>query len=178
MKRPIALAFTLMLLGTLCCAAQKKEKDQKLFEESSARMIQPQVKVFITPQVCDMQMLSTDREEYGPYQFEIKSLDQTTNAMLDNCKARALYRATMETGADALIEPLYNCYVLSSNDKIMCIELSGYPVKYVNFRKLGKDDLKEIDMISVVYPAANTSVQTDLNNNPAAANPATPAPSK
>lgn len=41
--------------------------------------------------------------------------------------------------------------MLEKDTKTMVIELSGFPVKYVNFRSLGKDDLREIEMIKAVY---------------------------
>ncbi|HUN20973.1 MAG TPA: hypothetical protein PLT34_06920, partial [Muribaculaceae bacterium] len=122
--------------------------------ESSARMLDPEVRVFITPQICDMEMLSEGREIFGPYRFEISSLGNTTNSELDNMKARALYRATVEAGADAVIEPLFNSYVVDKDSKTMVIELSGYPVKYSNFRPL---KASEIDIIRVVYPNRQAS---------------------
>ena len=38
---------------------------------------------------------------------------------------------------------------------MLIVELSGYPVKYTNFRPATK---AEIDMIGVVYPTTQTSV--------------------
>lgn len=67
------LLLTLLLAGSACVYAQKKEV--KIFEEATARRIEPQVHVFITPQVADLKMLSTEREQYGPYRFEMKSLE-------------------------------------------------------------------------------------------------------
>lgn len=149
MKRHVMLLLTLLLAGSACIYAQKKEV--KIFEEATARRIEPQVHVFITPQVADLKMLSTEREQYGPYRFEMKSLENTSLDDLNSWKIRALYRATLENNADAIIEPLFNCYVLEKDTKTMVIELSGFPVKYVNFRSLGKDDLREIEMIKAVY---------------------------
>lgn len=153
MKNKGVVLLLFMLLGGLCASAQK-QKDLKVFEESSARMLDPEVRMFITPQICDMQMLSEGRETFGPYRFEIKDLGSTTNADLDNMKARALYRAVLESGADAVIEPMYNSYVMDSDPKTMIVELSGYPVKYYNFRSLSPS---EIEMIRVVYPNKSAS---------------------
>lgn len=146
---------TILLLAlTSGVAIAQKKSDIKIFEESSARMLDPEVRVFITPQICDMELLSAGREIFGPYRFEIQSLNTTKNSDLDNMKARALYRATVEAGADAVIEPLFNSYVLDKDDKTLVVELSGYPVKYKNFRSLSPS---EIDMIRTVYPNRSAS---------------------
>ena len=146
---------TILLLAlTSGVAIAQKKSDIKIFEESSARMLDPEVRVFITPQICDMELLSAGREIFGPYRFEIQSLNTTKNSDLDNMKARALYRATVEAGADAVIEPLFNSYVLDKDDKTLVVELSGYPVKYKNFRSLSPS---EIYMIRTVYPNRSAS---------------------
>lgn len=155
MKKTI---LTTAMLAALCAPAafaQKKEANPKVWEEAQARKIVPEIRTFVTPQICDMQMLSKSRETYGPYYFEIKSIEQTFNFELWNYQNRALYRAIQESDADAIIEPLFNSYVLDKDTKTLVVELSGYPVKYVNFRPASKN---EVDMIGVIYPSAKTSV--------------------
>ncbi len=105
-----------------------------------------------------MQMLSKSRETFGPYYFEIKSIEQTFNFELWNYQNRALYRAVQESDADAIIEPLFNSYVYEKDSKTLVVELSGYPVRYTNFRPATKG---EVDMIGVVYPDVRTSVSID-----------------
>lgn len=153
------------MLAALCVPAafaQKKEANPKVWEEAQARKIVPEIRTFVTPQICDMQMISKSRETYGPYYFEIKSIEQTFNFELWNYQNRALYRAIQESDADAIIEPLFNSYVYDKDTKTLVVELSGYPVKYVNFRPASKS---EVDMIGIIYPTANTSVAIETGTD-------------
>lgn len=159
--RKFVLLFALLAVGAFSISAQKKDSNPKVWEEAQARKIVPEIRTFVTPQICDMQMISKARESYGPYYFEIKSIEQTFNSDLNNFQNRALYRAIQESDADAIIEPLFNSYVNEKDPKVLVVELSGYAVKYVNFRPATKS---EVDMIGVIYPQARTSVNIDTNS--------------
>lgn len=168
------LVLASALISMLVCPsvmAQKKDSNPKIWEEAQARKIVPEIRTFVTPQICDMTMLSTSRESFGPYYFEIKSIEQTFNYELTNFQSRALYRALQESDGDAIIEPLFNSYVYEKDSKILVVELSGFPVKYTNFRPASKD---QIDMIGVVYPDSKTSVSVNAvhGTNPDTAQPA------
>jgi len=154
MKKSVLVLSLFALAGTLMASAQKKESNPKMWEESQARKVVPEIRTFVTPQICDMQMLSNERQEYGPYYFPIKSVEDTFNFDLENYKSRAHYRAVQESDADAIIEPLFNCYVYENDVKTLVVELSGYPVKYVNFRPATDS---EVNMIGVIYPYSNNA---------------------
>lgn len=158
----MALAMV-TIIGSSAVYAQKKEKDFKRFERAEARKLEPEIRTFVTPQICDMQMLSKSRETYGPYTFPISSIEDTFNFEITNFQNRALYRACQEADADAVIEPIFNTAVYDKDSKTLVIELSGYPVRYINFRPASK---AEIDMIGIVYPQANTSVSVNAGSAP------------
>lgn len=146
----------------VCCsgAVAQKTKEKKIYEEAQGRKLNPEIRMFVTPQICDMKMVTSTRETYGPYAmdtrlFNAKSFSDLTNGQLKNMQNNALYLACREADADAVIEVIYHTWVNESDDKIVFIELSGFPVNYVNFRPASKE---EIDMIGVVYPVSNTSV--------------------
>lgn len=128
-------------------------------EQTEARFVEPSVKVYITPQVADMKMLTEEREQFGPYRFDVPGgLENLSQYIIDECKKRALYNAITEAEGDALIEPIYNVQILSNEPKVMLVTLSGYPVKYVNFHPL--KDAKELETMRIVYTGnhGNTSV--------------------
>lgn len=158
----MALAMV-TIIGSSAVYAQKKEKDFKRFERAEARKLEPEIRTFVTPQICDMQMLSKSRETYGPYTFPISSIEDTFNFEITNFQNRALYRACQEADADAVIEPNFNTAVYDKDSKTLVIELSGYPVRYINFRPASK---AEIDMIGIVYPQTNTSVSVNAGSAP------------
>jgi hypothetical protein len=138
MKR---LFFTLSLAVGVTVAgfATDTDKENKLFEEAYARDEEPATVVYIHPQIADMQMLSKDREVYGPYRFKLQKPGSVMEGELDNAKARALYRATMESDADLMIGTLYDSYIVENDERFISVEVSGYPAKYVNFRPLPLD---------------------------------------
>lgn len=162
MKKLFLLFALFAIAGSTIASAQKKEGNTKVWEEAQARQVVPEIRTFVTPQICDMQMISKSRESYGPYYFEIKSIEQTFNSDLWNFQNRALYRAIQESDADAIIEPLFNSYVTEKDTKMLVVELSGYAVKYVNFRPVTKS---EVDMIGIIYPNnKNTSATIESSN--------------
>lgn len=158
--------FLLCIVCGVTIANAEQKEPTKMWEESEARKVVPQVRTFVTPMIFDMQMLSKTREEFGPYTFTIKSIGDTYNSELVNFQNRALYRAVKESDADAMIEAIFDSYVLDNDNKTLVIVLSGYPVKYTNFRPATSS---EIDMIGVVYPLANTSVSIEAGNSDASA---------
>ncbi len=160
MKRLIIPAVALILSGTAFSASAQK-KAIKLMEQTEARYVEPRVQVYITPQVADMEMLTKERETYGPYRFDTNGVETLTQYMIDECKKRALYNAITEAEGDALIEPIYNVQTLSTEPKVMLVTLSGYPVKYVNFHPL--KDPKELETMRIVYTGnyGNTSAAAD-----------------
>lgn len=151
MKRIISCLLLALLCGAAVCQAQKKgENKTKLFEEASAREKAPDLNVFIVPEIADLQMLNTERETFGPYEYPlVKDVNSMTNGEIDNAQSIALRNATMESGADVIIEPMYNSVVYDKDTKVIWTTLSGYPAKYVNFRKITKDDM---DIIRTLYP--------------------------
>lgn len=146
----ITLAL-LMLAGSAAGGFAQSSKEKTLWEESQARMIKPEIRMVVTPQICDMSMMSDAREYFGPYTFDIKSIESTTNDELQNLKNNALFLACREADADAVIEVVYHSYVPEKDTKKMVIELSGYPVKYTKFRPATE---AEVSMMGVVYPGA------------------------
>lgn len=146
------MLFAAMLMTAMVCFAQKAD-DKKLFEEAGSRDKEPEFKVFVTPQICDVKFLSTEREEFGPYYFNIDgALDE---AELANAKNRAVHRAMKESDADAIVAMVPHSYISAENDKVLVVEVSGYPAKYVNFRPLGTSDV-DFETIRTVYPSPYT----------------------
>ena len=139
MKKQL-LTFCLIACAALSSTAAKPEtKENKLFEEAYACDEEPATVVYIHPQIADMTMQSTAREVYGPYRFKLTKPGVMSEGEPDNVKARALYRATMESDADLMIGTLYDTYIVENDDRFVQVEVSGYPAKYTNFRPLPLD---------------------------------------
>lgn len=148
------MCLSLAIISCVAVTAKDNGKEQKAFEEAYARNIEPASKIYVSPQVVDLQYLSTERETYGPYAFPIKGLSAVTEGDLDNLKNRALYKAMIvEAGADIMVGAIFDSYVLENDGNTMWIEISAYPAKFVNFRNLGDKD-NDYEMVRTVYPSA------------------------
>lgn len=150
--KTMLLAAAGAIVATLSAVADDKNQ-QVLFQDSEMHMSQPELRIFVTPQVCDMEMIypNKPRSEYS-YAVEIRSIDALTEAEFTNLKNRTLYKFAKEHGADIIIEPIFNSYVTTDNKNILNITVTGFPARYVNFRPLGKSDV-DLDMVRIVYPA-------------------------
>ena len=156
MRRIFLLLTAVFAMGAFSVFGQKKGS-VAIFEEASAREATPNVAVFVFPQICDLNMISKTRVDYGPYDFALaKDLNTLTNQELENVKTRALQKACRLSGADLIIEPLYTSTVYDKDNKTIWVSLSGYPASYVNFRSLKPTD---IDMIRALYPNGVHGIQ-------------------
>lgn len=157
MRKTLILLLILLVGGSASTFAQKRKEVKPIFEEASAREATPNVAVFVFPTICDLQMLGTDRETYGPYPYPLaKDLNSLSDLELTNVKTRALQQACILSGADLIIEPLYTSQVMENDTKTIYVTISGYPAKYINFRTLKPGD---IDMIKALYPHGVNEIQ-------------------
>lgn len=148
-KRKILLAFSAFVF-TLGAFAQGT-KDVKLFEEAYARNIEPQAKIYVKPQTCDLQYLTKERQSYGPYEFRFKG--DLSESFLENSKNRALFQACLEDDADMMVGALFDSYTTDGEPNVLKVKLLAYPVKFINFRALG-ESANDYEMVRTVYPSA------------------------
>lgn len=150
MKKVFLAMAALVLAGTAAYAQKKSNLGEVMFQEASAREASPTVNFFVFPQICDLQMLSNQREDYGPYDFPMaKDLSTLTNQELENVKTRALQKACALAGADLMLEPFYTSTVYDKDNRVIWVSISGFPAKYTNFRSLAE---KDILMLQKLYP--------------------------
>ena len=140
-------AFSIVSIGLNA----QTNKDVKLFEEAYARNIEPQAKIYVKPQTCDLEYLTKDRQSYGPYEFRFKG--ELTEGFLENSKNRALFQACLEDNADMMVGALFDSYTTDGEPNVLKVKLLAYPVKFVNFRALGESPT-DYEMVRTVYPSA------------------------
>ena len=135
MRKLILVVFA--VLSTTSIFAQK---DKLSYQESSARSLEPSHAVMITPLVADMQLLGdrisyTEKDAFASYVI-------TPNIVSDisTLKNIALSRAARAHNADAIVAATVDV-VTNAEGKIE-ITISGYPVKYVNFRNATAVDVE------------------------------------
>lgn len=130
----------------------QKEQNDVIFQDTEVHRSYPELRVFVTPQICDLQMIYPNhpRQEFEIFFNLPKGIDSLTEAEFENLKRRATYEFAAEHNADVIIEPIFNSKVYDKNSRRIHMEVTGYPAKYVNFRPLGKEDL---NTVQIVYPA-------------------------
>lgn len=163
-KRNLCKGIRFVLTILLSLYGVSSVAQVRVFEESQARLAEPELKVFVRPLVADLEVLNNqERQYYGPFVFEVQSIDKLTDADLENFKATAMQRATRESEADLIIGATFNTYVESTSPNTVKIEIVGFPAKYVNFRPIGTNEqIDDYEMIRVVYPPTNKQAEQDM----------------
>ena len=70
---------------------------QTTFEQSQSRIIEPKQDVFIKPLVAEIKIMNDEaRQDFGPYEYEISSIDNLSYEQLDNFKTRSLYQTKVQ----------------------------------------------------------------------------------
>lgn len=135
MKKIILLA-----IATIVSTSLFAQKDKLQYQESSARSLEPSHAVMITPLVADMQLLGdrisyTEKDAFAGYVI-------TPNVVQDisTLKNIALSRAARHHNADAIVAATVD--VVTNNEGRLEITISGYPVKYINFRNAKLEDVE------------------------------------
>lgn len=155
MRKLYILLVAIGLFPQVSTFAKGKNEEVKLFEEAYSRNIEPQAKIYVKPQTCDLLYLSTEQVTYGPYEFKFKG--DLNESVLENGKNRALFQACKEEKADMMVGALFDSYVTDDDPGVLKVELIAYPVKFVNFRALGESS-NDYEMVRTVFPSAVTAV--------------------
>lgn len=106
------------------------------YVEKQGRTIEPIQEVFIRPLVADLQLIKPDRQEYGPYHFDV-DVSRMTEETLAYIKAAAIYNASEEDNADMIVGTTFNISTPKKGGGLN-VSLRGYPVVYTNWRSFGE----------------------------------------
>ena len=149
--------MSLLVAVTLSGLAQTKSKKsaQTVFEQSQTRYIEPEVRVFITPMVADIQMVSSERRYYV-YEFPLcKPYTELTFSLIEEFKKTALFYANKEESSDLMVGALFNVKVLDNDKSKLIVEVSGFPATYTNWHMINFNDTQQLDrdlkMIETIY---------------------------
>ncbi len=135
MKKLFLLALTVLASTTLFA-----QKASLSYQESSARSLEPAHSVMITPFVADMQLLG-DRISYTESEaFANYAITSDIVTLIPTFKNIALSRAARHHKADAIVAATVD--VVTNNAGRIEITISGYPVKYINFRNAKMEDVE------------------------------------
>ena len=123
------------------------------YRESSARFAEPQRAAFITPVTADMQISSEKVTFTAEFDNTISKIAVAqanagnTPSVIVKMKDEALAMALAQYQADDIVAPTFNVTTNDDATKII-ITITGYPAKYVNFRKATKEDVELMHLLN------------------------------
>jgi len=131
----LILAFLATLIFSASGYAQKNVR----YNQSQSRLIEPLQDVYVRPLVADLEIIKSERQQYGPFQeFDFKDISQMTIADIEDAKKNAVYKAALIDNADVIVGVTFQIKE-STKGKGVDVTLRGYPAKYTNWRKVGSD---------------------------------------
>lgn len=150
--------FALMLLTVCSSVALAQNKPSVDYKESSARNLEPQHSVMITPLIADLSIIGdrivyTEKEAFENYQVTSEIVK-----FIPNFKKVALSRAARAYKADAIIGATVD--VITNPAGRLEITVSGYPAKYSNFRNATAEDISLVKQGLDVMTDNNADVLT------------------
>ncbi len=151
--------------------AQKAKRVEKIFEQSQTRYVEPEVRVFVKPMVADMAMLTTERQYYGPFIFNLpKPFPDLMQFQVEEYKKTALFQANKLAESDVMVAALFNVYIKEDDKYKIYIDISGFPATYSNFHLINLSNKDEIEMIKTLYGNESwiINMQRDRANEKAA----------
>ena len=165
MKKYFLLLLSIMLFASVASAQQHNEKIQ--YQESSARNLEPEHLMLLTPLIADLEVSAVKVEYTEVEAFENVIITQDVLKMMTEYKKIALSRAARSCKADVLVGTTVD--VITNSRGRLEITITGYPAVYRNFRKAEASDLEVVEYarrverdnqnISIIQtPQSNTKV--------------------
>lgn len=136
------VAVVLLVLATSCGTSSVAA----LYNESSVRLIEPKQNVLITPFLADLELISENKIEPYVEDFSYLVTPESVLNILPSIKVIALQNAASKYGADVLVGAITK--VETSADGTFRIIVTGYPAKWINFRKATEKDAWMVDFMS------------------------------
>lgn len=133
------IVFLLVALVAAAGATAQQRADKVEYQESSARNLEPEQAVMITPMIADMEVISdkiyyTETEAFRNY-----AVTSAIVSFIPEFKKVALSRAARAYQADAIVGATVD--VITNEQGKLEITISGYPAKYTRFRNATTEDI-------------------------------------
>lgn len=137
MKRWILPLLAIMFFATDAMAQQRVEKIE--YQESSARNLEPEHLMLLTPLIADLEVSPTKVQHTETDAFETIVITREAIKMMPELKKIALSRAARAYKADVMVGTTIDVET-NANGRLEII-VTGYPAVYKNFRNAEKEDL-------------------------------------
>lgn len=137
MTRWILPLLAIMFFATDAMAQQRVEKIE--YQESSARNLEPEHLMLLTPLIADLEVSPTKVRHTETESFKTIIISREVIKMMPELKKIALSRAARAHQADVMVGTTID--VETNESGRLEITVTGYPAVYKNFRNAEKEDL-------------------------------------
>ena len=154
MKRVIIVLSAVIAMFTSCATTQVVKTTSHT--EASARLLEPEQAMFVTPVIADLKV--SDTKVYYTEKEAFANLvvtQELLNKDLPEMKRIALSRAARAHNADVLVGSTID--IETKNNRLE-ITVSGYPACYVKFRNANEDDVNLLTKASVLHTKDGASI--------------------
>lgn len=152
MKRLLSLLVLMMISSA--AFAQRIERIE--YQESSARTLESDQKMFLTPMIADLEVSAqrithTEREAFAHLEITPEVIES-----ISTFKSVALSQAAHAFKADVIVGATID--VITNAAGRLEITITGYPASYRNFRMAQRSDLELIDYANEVHTGADDTL--------------------
>ena len=149
--------FIIAVAVCLLPCSMAKAQDNFRYEEKSVTVVEPEAHLTTIPLVADVSIIG-DRFTETVVLEEFRACRRNL-WYLSELKTFALAQLAEKYGADFIIATSVN---VSTKQKHFAFTVTGYPAKYSNFRKPGKDDM------DIIWKSARSGEEEDaeIMDNP------------
>lgn len=155
-KLLLLLAIVSISLGA---TAQRTERVE--YQESSARNLEPEHSMMLTPLIADIKVSPTKITYTETEAFKDFPVQKGIEKLMPDFKSIALSRAAKAHHADLLVGTIID--IITNKDGYLEITVSGYPASYVSFRNA---TLNDIELVRQGKNVSSGKDNFDIINNP------------
>ena len=157
MKRLIFL----LVIASVSLVSYAQRDTRVVYQESSTRTLEPDHYMMTAPIIADVvvspnKISYTEKESYKIFPVTAGNAEQI-KAMMPELKKIALSKAAKMYDADLLVGTIID--VITNDQGLLEITVSGYPAKYTNFRNATREDIENVQEARIAtYGQDNTEI--------------------
>lgn len=146
MKKVIFHLFIILVVTSSCHTSTYVTS----YKSTESREFEPRQGVVLTPLVADMKVLSqTAIKDSAIFKIQVSTIPTNEiTSWISEYKKEVLSMMLKKYNADAIVAPLTD--VVTTREGFMKINISGYPVKYINFRNATTADTWMVPLYNII----------------------------
>ncbi len=150
-----------LAIASISLVAFAQRDARVIYQESSTRNLEPDHYMMTAPIIADVvvspnKITYTEKDAYKLFPVTQGNAEQL-KAMMPDLKKIALSKAAKLHDADLLVGTIID--VITNDEGLLEITVSGYPAKYTNFRNATKADIETVQEARLAtYGQDNTEI--------------------